>query len=180
MRDFTPPAAKTNIPTEMLTAVNFMTGFASHITVTYGSAKMQAATLPSGYVIKVGEHTFKGATSEEAFRLFLADAAIRTPVLSRAEIEFAADEVESRERQESDELINELTKEGLSEFGQSVEKEKATRLHAFAIALETLGQPAIAKMSKTDLLDELTRLTGTRPQLEEILELLKGPPDDGS
>lgn len=111
------------------------------------------------YQLKVGKRTFQDQDEIRLARRFMYWLLMQDLTLSKADLEAAARETEALLKKESDDFIEELTKDGMSEFGKKVQSYREGRGAEVLRALVN-RKGSTAQLSMNDLLLEMREATG--------------------
>lgn len=160
--DQTPKAAKIDIPTSALSMVNFSQSLMELIMVAAGNTNVRSGRIRSDlFVVGIGTLRFEGETSAQAFKRMLFWLLTKELETSAEEYAAHAHHVLDMEDEDTKSLIEELTKDGMSEFGQKVQAYRTERGSLLSEALSSIEKDLGHLPSNIDTLqDELQRRTG--------------------
>lgn len=165
-------SVKIDVPMSDLSTVNFSQGLLEQIMIIAGTTEVRSGRIREDlYTIGVGELRFQGKDSEEAFRKLLFWLLTNHSSLSAEEYAEEAKHTLDMEDADSKLLIEELTKDGMSDFGMKVQEYRFERGAKIAVALSEIEKDlGRIPMSINTLQDELEGRTGYSDlDLQEIL-----------
>lgn len=158
-----------------MSMVTFVAAFLEHLCMLAGTTEIRAGYVFGKYLVEIGEHRFEGDTPEQA-HMELIKWMQETPAPpSREFFDEQAGEVIEQEKKESEELIEELIKDGMTDFGKKVEEHRQKRRDLITQALseiltyDTTGElgtfSLCSKVKEKTTLDDVT--------VKEIMEILQ-------
>lgn len=149
------------------TMANFASAMLEHIIAKAGNKNIRMAKIREGKVIAtIGNLKFEGATTEEILDRILYWTLTSTYSYDPEEVAKAAAEALALEKEQSDRLIEELTKDGMSEFGKLVEKARQERGAVLLKAIQALEQEHNGHLPRD--LEYIRKEVETRLELEEV------------
>lgn len=178
--DRRPANVKIDIPMSELSTVNFTQGLLELVMTVAGTTEVRSAQIRDGlYVIGLGNLRFQGKDAAETFRKLLFWLLTNRPTLSPEEYAEEAKHVFEMEDEDTKGLIEELTKDGMSDFGQKVQEYRMERGAKIVEALSSLEKDEGHPVTNVNTLqDEIKRRTGyddldTKEVLAAIVDLRK-------
>jgi len=159
--DNTPAAAKIDIPITEMSTVTFTQGLLQHIMTLAGSTTVRAGRIRDEFQITIGETRIKGKNEEEAYRSLFYILLTKPYKMSAEEYASYAGEFFDMEEKETKNLIEELTKDGMSDFGQKVQTYRLERGAKISKVLSEIeAETGRIPLSISTLQDEIQRKTG--------------------
>jgi len=137
---------------EETSMVTFTAGFLEFLCMLAGTTEIRAGPSFGIYLIRVGDHRFEGETTEEAYRKLLRWMLDMEVSETRQFYEEQAVPVEEGERRDEAALIDELTKDGMTDFGQAVEGGRQERKQTLLEELKRLREESPSSLENVDQL----------------------------
>lgn len=177
--DKRPNEVKIDVPMSDLSTVNFAQMLLEQIMVTAGTTEIRAGKILGKYSIGVGDLRFQAPSKDLAIRNFLFWLITSKPEMTAEAYADEAHHFFDMEDKESAQLIEELTKDGMSDFGKKIQEYRLTRGATLSGALVEIEEAMGHVPNRIDMLqDELQRRTGyddldAREVLAAVVDLQK-------
>jgi len=140
--------------------VNFAADFLEYVMVLAETTDIRAGEAFGGYYVTIGKHKFEGEDKEQVFRKILYFLLVTPMTMTPEEYAEHAGHVLEMEAEQTEELLHELTKGGMSAFGQKVEEFRKGRGIKVQIALEEVNKESGLEWHMDELLLEVRGRTG--------------------
>lgn len=158
--------------------VESMTEFTSllleYLVIKTGTTKLRAKDVHGQIFVTIGEKDYHGRTLTETFDQVLRDVSNATAPMRPEEIERRAKDQDEKDRVQAEEVLEELTKEGMSHQGRVIEDIRRTRNILIGEAL--IQTRATAPKDMIQLLEQTRRITGLNDldmvELNHVLQSL--------
>lgn len=139
-----------------------------------GTTNIKAGEMMGTFCIEVnikGKRTlFSYAKPEMAYEAFLRWTLLREMTYSREELREAAEQVLELEEAEGERLLEELTKDGMSDFGKKIQEMRAKRGGELYQAVVTAVETGVPLTNTNALIESMRNTSGHNDiQLEEVL-----------